>query len=99
MCKKASIIIIKAVADNGKTDNEALYDALVYAEKNGATVINASIGGFQISDKVISQIKKLNKKNITVVAAAGDYANKDLLFPASAPTVISVEARDNKNSL
>lgn len=32
----------------------------------------------------------MQRQGITILAAAGDYDNKDLLFPASLETVIAV---------
>lgn len=88
----AKIIVLKAVSDDGKTDNEYLYQALKVAENNGATIVNISIGGHKSNEKVIGQINTMTQKGITIVASAGDYNNKDLLFPACAENVISVEA-------
>lgn len=93
------IIIIKAVSDEGKTNNDYLYDGLLYARNNGATIVNISLGGFKTDDNVISLIQEMITDGITIVAAAGDYGNKDLLFPASVPNVISVEALDENQEI
>lgn len=86
----ADMIIVKAVNDNGTTNNTYLLRAINYAVENGATVINISLGGFKSDDAVIEAINAAINKGITVVSAAGDYGNKDLLFPANVDGVISV---------
>lgn len=92
---EAKLIIIKAVSDDGKTDNEYLLKALEISEEQSATVVNISLGGFKRDELVSKKIKEMSDNNITVVAAAGDYGNKDLLFPAVERDVISVAACDN----
>lgn len=96
---QVSLIIIKAVSDEGKTNNDYLYKALKLAEEKMATVVNISLGGYKSDDKVVEQINKMVNNNITIVAAAGDYGNRDLLFPAYLDNVISVEALSESNEL
>lgn len=93
------IIVIKAVSDEGKTNNKYLYRALKFADENGATVVNISIGGYKTDESVVEQINAMTDKNITIIAAGGDYQNKDLLFPANRENVVSVEALTQKNGL
>lgn len=93
------IIIIKAVSDEGKTNNVYLCKALKVAEDKGATIVNISLGGFKSDQKVSNQIKSMLEKNITIVSAAGDYGNKDLLFPAKLKNVVSVEALSDNHSI
>lgn len=95
----AKIIILKAVSDEGKTNNNNLYSALKIAQNKGATIVNISLGGYKSDEKVINQINSMIDDNITIVAAAGDYQNKDLLFPANQKNVISVEALDSNFKL
>lgn len=95
----AKIIVIKAVSNEGKTNNRYLYRALKVAEENKATVVNISIGGYKTDEDVIEQLGIMTDKNITIVAAGGDYQNKDLLFPANQENVVSVEALTQKNTM
>ena len=69
---ESKIIVIKAVSDEGKTNNNYLYKALVVAEEQGATIVNISLGGYKHSDKVEDQIAGMIDKGISIVAAAGD---------------------------
>lgn len=95
----SSIIVIKAVSDEGKTNNKYLYQALKFADENNATVVNISIGGYKTDQSVTEQINAMADKNITIVAAGGDYQNKDLLFPANQEKVVSVEALTQENTI
>ena len=88
----SKIIVLKAVSNEGKTDNDYLFQALKMAQNKGATIVNISLGGYKYNEKVSKQINTMVNQNIAIVAAAGDYNNKDLLFPASLNNVISVEA-------
>lgn len=93
------LIIIKVVDEEGVTNYDNLNKALVYAIDNGATIINISLGGTKKNAKIEENINKALKNNITIVSAAGDYQEKDLLFPANVPGVISVEAINRNNEL
>jgi hypothetical protein len=99
IAENAKIMIIKAVDDEGKTTGAHLADAIDCAINHNATIINISLGGYKSFDNVIAKIKTAVSKNITVVAAAGDYGNKDLLFPANIDNVISVEGKTKENKI
>lgn len=45
------------------------------------------------------KINDLYKKDITIIAASGDYGDKDILYPANLPTVISVASIDSQYNL
>lgn len=96
---KCKLIIIKVVDSEGVTSYSNLNKALEYAIDQGATVINISLGGTKKDTEIEKNIAKAIEKNITVVAAAGDYGDKDLLFPSSVTGVISVEAINKDNKL
>lgn len=92
----SKVIVLKIVDNEVKTNNEVLSEAIKIAIQKGATIINISLGGNIYNKKVMEQIKIAINKNITIVAAAGDYGDKDLLFPASCDGVISVQGLDSK---
>lgn len=64
-----------------------------------ATIVNISLGGMNYSEQVVKQIAEMQRQGITILAAAGDYDNKDLLFPASLETVIDVQSINEKGTL
>lgn len=96
---QSKIIVIKVINDEGSTNNALLLRGLKKAEEYGADIINLSLGGYKKDEEVIQMIHQLIKKNITVVASAGDYGDKDLLFPANVKGVISVGAFDDDHKL
>lgn len=95
----ANVIVIKAVSNEGVTNNQFLLESLRFARENGATIISVSLGGHRRDEDVINEIQAIIAQGITVVAAAGDYRQRDLLFPANQEGVISVEGRAKNNTL
>lgn len=96
---KAKIIIVKAISDEGLTNNDYLLKALQYISNSKATIVNISLGVMNYSEQVVKQIAEMQRQGITILAAAGDYDNKDLLFPASLETVIAVQSINEKGIL
>lgn len=93
------VVLIKITDRNGKCTFENLLKGLEEAEKSHASVINISLGSDISNDAVTKKISDLYKKNITIVAASGDYEDKDILFPANLSNVVSVASLDNQFNL
>lgn len=93
------VVLIKITDRNGKCTFENLLKGLEEAEKSNASVINISLGSDISNDAVTKKISDLYKKNITIVAASGDYGDKDILFPANLSNVVSVASLDNRFNL
>lgn len=86
---------------NGKVVTDIIANAMIFAIKNGAEVINLSLGWPKLIDlaKVKAAFDLAEKNNVIVVAAAGNN-NKDLpTFPCSYENVICVGAIDNRGEL
>lgn len=86
---------------NGKVVTDVIADAMTFAIKNGAEVINLSLGWPKLIDlaKVKAAFDLAEKNNVVVIAAAGNN-NKDLpTFPCSYENVICVGAIDNRGEL
>ncbi len=86
---------------NGKVVTDVIADAMNFAIKNGAEVINLSLGWPKLIDleKVRAAFDLAEKNNVTVIAASGNN-NKDLpTFPCSYENVICVGAIDNRGEL
>lgn len=96
---EVKLIIIKVVDKEGATSYSSLNKALEYAIEHGATVINISLGGTKSDPEIKENVAKAIENEITVVAAAGDYEEKDILFPSNIIGVISVEAINKDNIL
>jgi cell wall-associated protease len=86
---------------NGKVITDVIADAMTFAIKNGAEVINLSLGWPKLIDlaKVKAAFDLAEKNNVIVIAAAGNN-NKDLpTFPCSYENVICVGAINNRGEL
>lgn len=86
---------------NGKVVTDVIADAMNFAIKNGAEVINLSLGWPKLIDlaKVKAAFDLAEKNNVIIIAASGNN-NKDLpTFPCSYENVICVGAIDNRGEL
>lgn len=86
---------------NGKLITDVIADAMNFAIKNGAEVINLSLGWPKLIDtsKIRAAFKLAHDSNVMVIAASGNN-NKDLpTFPCSYESVVCVGAHDNQGNL
>jgi len=86
---------------NNKVITDVIADAMTFAVKNGAEVINLSLGWPKLVDlpKVRQAFQFAEDNNVIVIAASGNN-NKDLpTFPCSYENVICVGAIDNRGEL
>lgn len=74
-------------------------EAILYAVKNGAKVINMSLGTSVPTPLVEEAVKEAIKKNVTVVAAAGNEGSDWANYPASIEGVISVGSTNKDKQL
>lgn len=92
---------VKGFVYNGKVITDVIADAMSFAVKNGAEVINLSLGWPKLVDtaKVRKAFEDAEAKNVIVIAASGNN-NKDLpTFPCGYENVICVGAIDNRGEL
>lgn len=86
---------------NNKVITDIIADAMIFAVKNGAEVINLSLGWPKLVDlpKVRKAFEMAEENNVIVIAASGNN-NKDLpTFPCSYENVVCVGAVDNRGEL
>ncbi len=102
---KVSLLIVKVLNGSGKGSLELLSEGLKYAmnwrgdNNERVKIISLSLGVRKYDKKLHDLIKQVDKKGITVVAAAGNDGDGDLTtmeyrYPASFKEVISVGAID-----
>ena len=103
------IMVIKAGNSSGYFNNSDIAEAIQYAYMNGASVINMSFGGSNISMAVEDALEEAYNSCILVAAAGNDGAcnnlvcpicmNKKVSYPAALPYVIGVMsvAHDGKH--
>ncbi len=87
------IMPIVVMDQYGRTSANYLAQGILYAVDNGADIINISLGSEIKNDLVTDAIKYAFEKGVILVAAAGDYEEEHLLFPASDERVIGIEAQ------
>jgi|GEM_PF-2633888 len=85
-------------SDNDYTAwDSTIIDAIDYAVKHGADVINMSLGGSNSNPLLLQAISDARAAGVTVIAAAGNAGNDIPMYPASYDGVISVSATDQND--
>lgn len=98
LSKGSYIMPIKIGTKNG-ISNIDLANGIYHAVKNGATIINISVGG-DFSAYVEDACNYANQKGALIVAAAGNEGVPYYSYPAAHNTVMAVAASDSRtNSL
>ena len=100
----SKVMVLKAGNSSGYFNNSDIAEAVQYAYMNGASVINMSFGGSQISIAVEEALQDAYNACVLVAAAGNDGACNDLTcptcdfkkvsYPAALPYVIGVMSTD-----
>jgi serine protease len=91
------VMPLRVLDSEGAGDAIAISRAIRYAAKNGADVINmslefdTSVTASQIPE-IVSAVRFAHRKNVVMVAAAGNEADSSVAYPARTTHVISVGA-------
>ena len=104
VCWNAKIMPLRTLNGVGVGDSASFIAAVDYAWRNGAKIMNASLGGGSYSQAEYDAISRANAAGVLLVAAAGNEAtNNDSSpsYPASynLPNIISVAATDQNDGL
>jgi subtilisin family serine protease len=93
ICPKCKIMPLQVFGGpNGSGTMENALEAIDFAIKNQADIINISWGGRNDNPLLKSKINEATTKGIFVVAAAGNNESNQLSYPAAYENVISVGA-------
>lgn len=84
------LVSVRAFDEDGKTSNFAILQALAYAAKAGAKVVNMSWGSDTDSDFMRTAMQVAANQGLILVAAAGNTPTGKPVYPAAYPTVIAV---------
>lgn len=97
MGANAAILPLAVLDGNGKTDTVALAEAIVYAHRAGARIINLSLGTTSDAAVVRDAIRQVTSgpDAALVVAAAGNNTKDLPFYPGSYPEVMSVSGFDS----
>lgn len=98
VCWTCKIMPVRIANPEGSLRTNDTSDAIVYAARNGAKVINISAGGPQVSQAEIAAINLAVSLGATVVAAAGNDNMTPMAYPARLSNVIAVGASGHSNT-
>ena len=83
MAPKATILPVRVLDSNGGGDTATVVSAIAQAVKDGADVINLSLGSLKRSAAIDSAVKNAISKGVAVICAAGNSGTTSLIFPAA----------------
>ncbi|MEV0291636.1 MULTISPECIES: S8 family serine peptidase [unclassified Kribbella] len=88
----AKVRPVKVLSDQGSGSDANLINGINWAVKNGARVINMSLGGEGDNPILHTAIKNAVANGVVLVASAGNSGSPALNYPAAYPEVLSVGA-------
>ncbi|MDH7512604.1 MAG: S8 family peptidase [Clostridiales bacterium] len=93
----SKILPVKVMDQKGEGYYSELISGIMWAVANGASVINLSLGGDEVSDSLRNALKYAYDKGVIIVAAAGNDASS-VLYPAAYDSYcLAVAATDYKD--
>ncbi len=95
----AQLYDVRILNNNNEGTYESFALAVDWAVKENIDIISLGSAGFEASVILEAALKKAEENNILIVAAAGNGASNEPMFPAAYPTVISVGALDEKSNI
>lgn len=93
-CPSASLMILRAINDEGAGDTWLLSQAIVHAVAKGADVINLSMGMRVGSPLVSAAIAQAVAAGIPVITSAGNDTSSTPVFPSGLSGVITIGATE-----
>ena len=96
-----SLMPLRFLGGNGVGTTADAVEAMLYAARNGARVINGSWGGGEYSQAMVDALAEADVDGALYVASAGNSANDAAFYPAATdlPNVISTAATDQSDGL
>lgn len=92
----ARILPVRVFDASGFGTDSAVAGGIVWAVENGAQVVNLSLGGPARSMATERAVEFARSRDVVVVAAAGNYAERGspVMYPAAFESVVAVAAHD-----
>ncbi|HEY3005082.1 MAG TPA: S8 family serine peptidase, partial [Kribbellaceae bacterium] len=97
-CPNCRLLNVKVLDDTRSGTWDSVANGITYAADNGAKVINLSLGGTVGSETVRAAVDYAWSKGVVVVAAAGNFGNNALFYPAAYDNVIAVANTDRTDA-
>jgi thermitase len=98
VCPNCRILDAKVLNDSGMSSNSSVANGIDWAVRNGAKVINLSLGSTSKTQSMEIAINNAWNRGVVVVAAAGNNNSTTRFYPAAYPNVIAVAATDNRDA-
>jgi thermitase len=92
------VMAVKTFDGEGNTSNYDLMRAMDYSLKSGAKVINLSWGSENHSDFIAAAVSYAQQEGAIVVAAAGNEASGQAVYPAAYDGVLAISASNPDGS-
>ncbi|WP_433300754.1 S8 family serine peptidase [Actinoplanes sp. CA-030573] len=92
VCWQCKIMPVKVLDRTGSGTDSTIANGITWAAKNGARIINLSLGGPDYGQVLADAIAFANRNGVLVVAAAGNENTSAKSYPAALPDVLAVGA-------
>ena len=96
---KLALHIAKVFDAAGSASSITIAQAMLSCMRNGANVVSMSLGGSSASPIEQLVVKVMAKRNMLIIAAAGNGASSAVSFPAGFAEVVSVAAVDENKAV
>ena len=97
-CPACRLLIAKVIGQDGSATVSDVAEGIVWSTKNGADVINLSLGSKSQSSTRKRAVEYAQKRGVVVVAAAGNYDDGDPVYPAAYNGVLGVTSTDRSDA-
>ena len=96
-CPACRLLIAKVIGQDGSATVSDVAEGIIWSTKNGADVINLSLGSKSQSSTRKRAVEYAQKRGVVVVAAAGNYDDSDPVYPAAYGGVLGVTSTDRND--
>lgn len=91
---KNPLMLLRIWDDTGATSAAALIDAIEYAVRNGAKIINMSFGSRTNSQIIENVINDAHRAGVMMFASSGNFGDSTIYYPAGYENVFAIGAHD-----
>jgi len=91
------VMPVKVLGANGSGSYSGISNGITWAADKGARIINLSLGGTSSSKTLQDAVNYAWKKNVILIAAAGNNGNNTPVYPAACTNVVAVSATNSSD--